>query len=596
MIKTKKNSNRTTFNIIKKKDMRTFFRAIIPYIQTIRGKIAVSFGILTILLILLTITSYINMRNLEKEITRISEHDIIVHDDVQNLLEQTGDIDSASLNYVLSGDMDALDPYEQSKKDVNTKLRELRKLLKHNPDQRTKVERIAHAYNFWLGGIDRVIEARQYNTQKDAIEQTKTSQTTFYMNKMKQEIQDLLQDETNTTKERIHLLHTTVLISQIVTVALSLFAVILSIIISMLLTKTIKSSVRKISQSILNIAYAGGDLTKRIEIKSNDELSNLAKDTNQLIDGIAKLVTDIASMAENVSSSSEQLLASSEETARTIQSIAETANEIASDSEQVSNQMSKSMSKMEILEKVVSILYDSAETVKKASLDMKISAEKGSDSVNNTSSKMKSIENIISNTTSTVETLGQKSAEITKMIKTITGIAKQTNLLALNAAIEASRAGEHGRGFAVVANEVRNLAEQSQRSADEVTKIVLSIQKEVNRIIDQNNEGVQAVLAGVQSSVETKQSLQIIQKQTNATTNVIIDMVSEIEKTKKLSIDVAESFEAVNQIAANTATNTEATASSSQEGSAAMEEVTAAASELSKQAEYLRELISNFKI
>ncbi|KGT39750.1 MAG: methyl-accepting chemotaxis protein [Weizmannia coagulans] len=575
---------------------RQLHRLPLYYLQTIRGKIVISFGVLTVLLIVLTVTSYINMRELENEINHVVQHDLAVHDRVQSLLNQTGEIETGALNYAISGNEAALRPYDQGKQEASSTLSRLQKMLKDDRLQSQKLEKISEAYNFWVGTVDRVVEARQYGSEQEAVAQVKDSQASDYMKNLKSSIHDLLISTTQASESRIGDLHRSVLIARIVTVTLSLLAIVLAVMLSISLTKNIKSSTRKISRSILGIADAGGDLTRRIEVTSNDELAKLARDTNQLIDGIARLVKEVSAMAESVSASSEELLASSEETSKTIQSIAETANEIAADSEQTSSKMDTSLSKMKSLEEVVDTLFRQAETVKQASLHMKESAEKGSRSIMETSGKMKSIEAIMTNTSKTVEALGGKSDDITKIIMTITGIAKQTNLLALNAAIEAARAGEHGRGFAVVADEVRKLAEQSQSAAQEVTNIVRSIQKEISTIIGQNQEGVEAVTSGVQISNETMHSLEVIQKQTNETTNVIIDMAAQIEKTQKLSVDVANSFDAVSKIAMNTAANTEMTAASTEEGSASMEEVTAAASELSKQAENLRKLIGNFKI
>jgi methyl-accepting chemotaxis protein len=209
---------------------------------------------------------------------------------------------------------------------------------------------------------------------------------------------------------------------------------------------------------------------------------------------------------------------------------------------------------------------------------------------------MMNIEETMASTSETVEALGKRSAQITMIIGTITEIAEQTNLLALNAAIEAARAGEHGRGFAVVADEVRKLAEQSQKAAKGVTEIVHSIQEEVNVIIKQNSDGVKEVIAGVEITNETNASLEGILSQTNKTTVVVNEMVDHIQATLNLSQEVANSFAQVNEIAAATAANTESTAAASEQGSAAMQEVTASASELSQQAEKLKELVSSFKI
>ncbi|MDX1771954.1 MAG: methyl-accepting chemotaxis protein, partial [Planococcaceae bacterium] len=216
--------------------------------------------------------------------------------------------------------------------------------------------------------------------------------------------------------------------------------------------------------------------------------------------------------------------------------------------------------------------------------------------VQHSSNVMMSIEETMANTTETVEALGKKSNEITSIIRTITDISEQTNLLALNAAIEAARAGEHGRGFAVVADEVRKLAEQSQKAAKEVTGIVSSIQHEVKAIVKQNHDGVQTVIRGVEVANETNSSLEKIMYQTNDTIQIIEKMVNQIEQTLTYSQEVASSFVEVNQIAENTAMNSETSAAAAEQGSAAMQEINASAVELSEQADQLRKVVNEFKI
>ena len=122
---------------------------------------------------------------------------------------------------------------------------------------------------------------------------------------------------------------------------------------------------------------------------------------------------------------------------------------------------------------------------------------------------------------------------------------------------------------------VRKLAEQSRQAAKGVTEIVHSIQEEVNIIIKQNSDGVKEVIAGVEITNETNSSLEDILNQTTKTTVVVDEMVDHIQETLNLSQEVATSFAHVNEIAEATASNTETTAAASEEGSAAMEQVTA---------------------
>jgi methyl-accepting chemotaxis protein len=568
----------------------------LTYFRTIRGKVVLSFGLLTIVLLILASTSYYNMMKLESEIKTLIEYDMQVDTKVKDLSKVLNDIEIGEQGFVITGATGFLAPYGNGKNQVENHFKDLESLLKDDREQLDKLDKIEKQYQYWIQFVDRVIDTRKDDGLEKAATLVESGTGKKYLDGIRSYVDMIVVDQQKDLNERIDSLNQQVILSKIATISLSAFAVLLAVFFGFILSKNIKTNVRKISHSILEIANAGGDLTKRIKVKSKDELAGLASDTNQLIEGIAVLVKEVSEMAENVSASSQQLLASAEETSRTITSIAETSSEIAAGTDQTTMKMSNSFDKMNSLEEAARFLFDQAELVKQTSNDMRNVAEKGGKSVQASSTKMMNIEETMANTSQTVEALGKRSSQITTIIGTITEIAEQTNLLALNAAIEAARAGEHGRGFAVVADEVRKLAEQSQKAAKGVTEIVHSIQEEVNVIIKQNSEGVKEVIAGVEITNETNASLEDILNQTNKTTVVVNEMVDHIQATLNLSQEVASSFAQVNEIAAATAANTESTAAASEEGSAAMEEVTASASELSQQAEKLKELVSSFKI
>lgn len=113
----------------------------------------------------------------------------------------------------------------------------------------------------------------------------------------------------------------------------------------------------------------------------------------------------------------------------------------------------------------------------------------GNEKIKDSMVKMEQFNQTINTTFGAITILGEKSHEIGKIVKVITGISEQINLLALNAAIEAARAGEHGKGFAVVADEVRKLAEQSRQSSSEVANIVKNIQEETDRVVISMKQG-----------------------------------------------------------------------------------------------------------
>jgi methyl-accepting chemotaxis protein len=335
-----------------------------------------------------------------------------------------------------------------------------------------------------------------------------------------------------------------------------------------LIRKSIIGPIRKLSDMMTDIAEGEGDLTQRIEIKSNDELGKLAKGFNTFAQKIHDTIAQVASSANEVASAATQIAAVSDEM----------ANGLSQQSAQV-HQISSAIEEMNA--SIVEVARKSVDVSKHAEHDAQ-AAEDGGRIVFETVNEMQSIKKTVSDTAASVEELGKRGEQIGLIIEVINDIADQTNLLALNAAIEAARAGEHGRGFAVVADEVRKLADRTTKATDEVAQSINAIQDETKLAVERMSKGTDQVASGVERASEAGESLKKIVDSSKNAAEMIQSIAAAAEEQSTASTQVANNIERISSF----------TRQSSEGASQAAQ----ASGQLSDKAEQLQRLVKQFKI
>ncbi len=344
---------------------------------------------------------------------------------------------------------------------------------------------------------------------------------------------------------------------------------VLLLILSFIMKRTLVKPIQHV-QECFKIA-ASGDLTTQAHIVREDELGHLARGFNQMTGDLRNLVATMQRSAEEVSSTSEQLAATAEETgasalqiAHTIQQIAKNINEQAEAVDHVHVEMNHAHEKVKDTTTAASQALQVAEETRRA-------ANEGMASVNEAIQHLDTVAQAVISTTETIQKLGQRSEEIGNVVHMISSIAEQTNLLALNATIEAARAGQHGKGFAVVAGEVRKLAEEAAKAAQEIVNLVKHIQSETAvtiRSMEMNVEQVQRQISII-----------------NQGERALFNIVEKTNQTKKEMEKIKQKQEEVHQMVENLHERIRFVAAVSRETSGGLREISASIQEQSQTAE-----------
>ena len=466
--------------------------------RNIRTKLIITFMIVMLVIVGISIISYVNMKNINDGMTVLYQDNTVV-------IEHLGAADSALFR--LRGDVFKyiLIPEDRAQLDldinndiatVNTEMQIVRS-SRISAKQRTTLDQFDKNWAVYQRGMAQSMTDAKANRTVEAIVSIREGGTLVKTRELVDTAISSMVVESINQADSINTQGDTTFANAINMLILSC---VISLIISIILIIVLTNSVARPIEQLVKVTekVAAGDL--RAEISGGergDEVGKLISSTRLMLDNMRVLNKEIQEGISVLSSSVSELMATMAQTASGAQ---ETATSIA-----------ETTTTVEEIKQTADITSQKARMMAESAASASTMVESGRESVDETISGMNRIQQQMDSIGETIGQLNEQSQAISEIISVVNDVAGQVNILSVNAAIEAAKAGDQGAGFAVVAQEIRILADESKRATAQVQKILKDTQKAVSTAVMSVEQGTRVVESGVKQSTETGHSIKALE-------------------------------------------------------------------------------------
>ncbi|HWQ66453.1 MAG TPA: methyl-accepting chemotaxis protein [Methanospirillum sp.] len=340
--------------------------------------------------------------------------------------------------------------------------------------------------------------------------------------------------------------------------------------------------------------YAQAKFSARFndEVMVYGDLVSLKNGLNTIGTELSKAISDISEQIGYLSGSSEEAAASVEEITASSASVAQSSSVVSVNAERSVNAVEQVLTAMEELSSSVTAITSKVEMVNRLTVDANTTSSQGVKQAAVAESGISGINSAVNDVGVIISEIRDQMDEINKIVIIISDIADQTNLLALNAAIEAARAGDAGMGFAVVADEVKSLAQESQGSAENIAKIITSLQRQSERAATAMKLATSEVSKGSTAITDTIQYFHTIAGQVQDISENMSE-VATLSQEESASVEkIMEGVSEVRTLSTETAQEAVGTAAATEESSAALNQVSTIIGDLSLVATRINESVS----
>jgi methyl-accepting chemotaxis protein len=356
-------------------------------------------------------------------------------------------------------------------------------------------------------------------------------------------LQMLVKDSLNAAMEQKESTSKNITTTQSISITAMLATLIIGGLIAVFITINLQKPLAQLMLAVKDLARGEADLTKRLNLKSNDEIGQLSNELNIFIDRIHHLVQETNTSVN--------------ESCMTLMELSKLTEETNDGAVHQKDRLTDTVTTIEDLGSSIYQVRDNSQHAKsqvqeinKDTQDSLVLVQEAATGINNLATE-------VSNARDGIQLLAADSNSISELINVIDEIADQTNLLALNAAIEAARAGEAGRGFAVVADEVRALAIKTRESTENIQKTICSIKTQVDSARDVMENGRELAMRCIEQSSSVTQSLESVGEKVTDIEEMNLAIADQTNQQSNNMENIDQQMNAVKQIALDTESRTQ---------------------------------------